>query len=234
MADKTDIKGNILRVMDKIALAAERSGRAPEEITLVAASKQNDYSAVRQAYDAGIKVFGENRVQELTEKNAQNAYDGAKIHLIGHLQKNKVKNVVGVCDLIQSVDSEALMKTISDRAVSSGIKQDILIEVNIGGEESKSGIDPAQLDEFAAKCASFPGIFLRGLMAIPPKSENSAEIRNYFDAMYRLYVDIKQKKYDNTDIYVLSMGMSGDFEEAILSGSNMVRVGSSIFGPRSY
>ena len=228
------IEDNVKRVYEKIVSAAERSGRSGSDITLVAASKQNGPENVKAAKEAGVKIFGENRVQELLEKKSTGAYEGAGLHLIGHLQKNKVRNIVGQCDMIQSVDSTSLMEMISKKALQLGICQDILIEVNIGGEESKSGFSPEALDEMTAFASQCPGIMVKGIMAIPPIRENNVQIRNYFDSMYKLYVDIKAKKYDNTDIYVLSMGMSGDYEEAILAGSNMVRIGSAIFGPRKY
>ena len=229
------IEDNVRHVKELIEKAASRSGRSGGDIRLVAASKQNNADAVRSAYHAGIDCFGENRVQELMEKKALGAYDGAELHLIGHLQKNKVKNVVGQCDLIQSVDSKELMELISKRATSLEIVQDILIEVNIGREETKTGIDPSALDDIASYASSLPGIIVKGLMAIPPiNSYESHEKYNYFDLMYKLYVDIRAKKYDNNDICTLSMGMSSDFEEAIIAGSNMVRVGTAIFGPRAY
>ena len=145
-----------------------------------------------------------------------------------------MRNIVGACDVIQSVDSKELMELISKKAVSLGIRQDIFIEVNIGKEESKSGVYPEALDNIASYAGSCPGIKVTGLMTVPPICENKLQISNYFDEMYKLYVDIRAKKYDNTDIYVLSMGMSGDYEEAIQAGSTMVRVGSAIFGPRKY
>jgi hypothetical protein len=230
----SEITENVKIVREKMAEAAIRAGVNPESIALVAATKMNDADRVREAVKAGIDAAGENRVQELLQKNEQGAYEGVPIHLIGHLQKNKVKNVVGLCDLIQSVDSVGLMEAISKRAESRGAVQDILIEVNIGGEAAKSGIAPAKLKELTDAAAGFKGIFVRGLMTIPPISEKPGGNRIYFQKMYKLFVDISLKKYDNISMDILSMGMSGDYEDAILEGANMVRVGSAIFGARHY
>ena len=230
----SSIEDNAKRVIEACAEAAVRSGRAPEDVTLVAASKMNPAENVRRAAAAGIKVFGENRVQEMKEKLAAGAYEGSRLHLIGHLQTNKVKDVVGNCELIHSVDSEKLMGRLSDRALELGICQPILLEINVGGELSKSGIAPEQADELAAKAAEYPGIKVVGLMAIPPVEQNIAKTLHYFEIMRKLFIDMSGKKYDNTSIYVLSMGMSSDYREAILAGANMVRVGTAIFGARDY
>lgn len=228
------IADNVRAVFERVNNAAVRAGRDAAEITILAASKMNDTSRVREAFDAGIRYFGENRVQELREKYPQGAYDGAEIHFIGHLQKNKVKDVTGICSLIHSVDSQALAEAISKKAAALGIAQDVLIEVNIGGEASKSGVDAAMAEELVCSVAQLPAIRVCGLMAIPPASAEKAENRNYFESMYNLFVDIRDKKYDNVYMRSLSMGMTKDFEDAILSGSNIVRIGTSIFGPRDY
>jgi hypothetical protein len=230
----SEITENVKIVREKMAQAAIRAGVAPESVALVAATKMNDAERVREAIKAGIDAAGENRVQELLEKNGQNAYEGAPLHFIGHLQKNKVKNVVGLCDLIQSVDSIELMEVISKKALERNTVQDILIEVNIGGEAAKSGAAPEAVDEIVAAAGEFKGIFVRGLMTIPPISEKPGSNRIYFQKMYKLFVDISSKKYDNISVDLLSMGMSGDYEDAILEGANMVRVGSAIFGARHY
>ena len=229
-----EMRDRIAIVRDKIEKAASSCGRRAEDITLTAASKQNGAEAVRLAKSCGISVFGENRVQELLEKKAQGAYDGAEIRLIGHLQQNKVNKIVGACDIIESVDSISLMRKISDRALSLGIRQDILIEVNIAEEPQKSGISPAEADDVFSFAADCGGIFLKGLMAIPPADASECEKYNYFDAMRKLYVDMRAKKYDNSDVCILSMGMSRDYETAIRAGSNTVRIGTAIFGPRNY
>ena len=228
------ISENVSLVKEKLALAAARAGRSPSEITLLAASKMNDVARIREAFDAGITVFGENRVQEMLEKNALGAYAGASLHFIGHLQKNKAKQVVGLARLIHGVDSVALLRVLSRLAVSKGIVQDVLLEVNIGLEASKSGFTPAEIPSALDACEDFPGIRVRGLMAIPPVCRNSDEIRPYFAQMQQLFIDNGEKKYDNSSMDFLSMGMSGDYEIAVEYGSNLVRVGSGIFGPRNY
>ena len=228
------IEENVKRVFERLHRAAERAGRDPAEITLVAASKMNGAGRVREAFDAGIRVFGENRVQELEEKLKAGAYEGAQLHFIGHLQRNKVKNLVGKVDLIESVDSEELISMISRRAVERGITQDILLEVNIGGEASKSGVEPEELGRLADAAAAAEGVFVKGIMAIPPASDDISSTRRYFDRMYKLFVDMSGKKYDNITMKILSMGMSADFEEAVMAGANMVRVGTAVFGQRHY
>lgn len=228
------IAENVLSVKHRIAEAAKAAGRSPENIVLVAASKMNDSSRVREAIAAGVAVCGENRVQELLEKNAQNAYDGAQKHFIGHLQTNKVRQVVGVCDLIQSVDSAELLLLIDKKAAELGIIQDVLIEINIGSELAKSGISPGQLPELFALAGALPAVRVRGLMAIPPVSTFPGCNRVYFAAMNKLFIDNSAKKYDNISMDFLSMGMSDDYEDAIAEGSNMIRVGSAIFGARDY
>ena len=228
------IKTEVEKVIENVAEAARSSGRSPEDITIVAATKMNSADRIRQAIEAGIKVAGENRVQELLEKDAQGAYEGAKLHFIGTFQKNKVKYLVGRCDLIQSVDSVELMELISARAEKIGTVQDILIEVNIGREAAKSGVLPENLGTLIEKAAKLPGLHIRGLMAIPPISKEKGGNRNYFKAMYQLFVDIRGKKYDNVSMDFLSIGMSADYEDAIMEGANMVRIGTAIFGQRDY
>ena len=228
------IAENIARIRDEIRQAAISAGRDPAEIQLCAATKMNDADAVRQAIAAGVDCCGENRVQELTAKLADNAYDGAPVHFIGHLQTNKVKQVVGKVALIQSVDSLRLAKAIQTEAAKQGIVQHILLEVNIGNEESKSGFSASQIPEVLEQMTDFPNIFVRGLMAIPPICENSTQIGKFFQEMYNLSVDITAKKYDNVRVDVLSMGMSADYVEAIAHGSTMIRVGTAIFGARNY
>lgn len=228
------IADNVRSVKRRIAEAAEACGRDPSGIKLVAATKMNDASRVREAIAAGVDVCGENRVQEFLEKNAAGAYEGCPKHFIGHLQKNKVKYLVGEVELIHSVDSAELLETISRRAEKLGLVQDVLLEVNIGAEESKSGVSPEELGEILEKAADFPDARVRGLMAIPPICADPEENRTYFRRMYQLFVDIRAKKYDNVSMDFLSMGMSADFEVAISEGANMVRVGTGIFGARDY
>ena len=228
------IAENIAAIRRQIDEAARETGRTGADITLVGASKMNDAAACQEAIRAGIDALGENRVQEMTAKLPEHAYDGAPLHFIGHLQRNKVRQVVGKAALIHSVGSVELLEEIQRQAEKLGIVQDILLEVNIGGEAAKSGVDPdalLQLLETAAACAH---IRVRGLMAIPPVAETSDGNHAYFTKMHELFVDIGRKKYDNVSMDFLSMGMSGDFEDAIAAGANMVRVGSSIFGARDY
>ena len=233
------ITDNVRRVREEISEAALRAGRKPEDICLVAASKTKDAEAVREAIRAGVDACGENRVNEFLEKDALGAYEGAPKHFIGRLQHNKVRLITGKVDLIQSVDSPELLEMLEKRAALLDTVQPILLQVNIGREETKGGFLPEAADEAAAKAASLPHLRLEGLMAIPPAWENGggtwpgAKKYPYFDEMYRLYIDIAGKKYDNTHIWCLSMGMSGDFAQAIVSGANMVRVGSAIFGART-
>ena len=228
------IAENVAKIRAQMEAAALAAGRDPKEILLCAATKMNDAQAVRQAIAAGVDCCGENRVQELTEKLSQNAYQGASVHFIGHLQTNKVKQVVGKVDLIQSVDSERLLSAIDKEARKQGIVQNILLEVNIGQESSKSGFAPEDILPLVERIGEFPNICMRGLMAIPPISKNSGENRNYFLKMWQLVVDIKGKIDDNVKVDCLSMGMSGDFQDAIACGSTMIRVGTAIFGQRNY
>ena len=230
----TDIRESVARVRANIAAAAEKAGRRPEDICLVAASKMNDSNRVRTAIAAGVKICGENRVQEMVEKQAQGAYEGAELHFIGHLQKNKVKQVVGLASLIQSADSLELIRLIDKTAGAKGILQDILLEVNIGGEDSKSGFSPDVLSGALAEVGALASVRVRGLMTIPPKCASPQEIEPYFVRMKQLFIDICEKKYDNIHMDFLSMGMSADYETAIACGANMVRVGSAIFGERVY
>ena len=228
------ITENVAKIRAEIAQAARAAGREPGEITLVAASKMNDAQRVREAIAAGVDACGENRVQEMLEKQAQNAYEGAPLHFIGHLQKNKVKQVVGLASLIHGVDSLALLEVIDRCAAARELTQDVLLEVNIGAEASKSGFAPEEIPDALAKAADFSHIRVRGLMAIPPAGRPEEENRLFFTKMNKLFVDNSRKKYDNVSMDFLSMGMSADFASAIACGSNMVRVGSGIFGPRPY
>lgn len=228
-----NIAENIGIIRERMARAAQGAGRDPKEVLLVGASKMNDAEACRAAIAAGIDALGENRVQEMTAKLAENAYDGAPLHFIGHLQRNKVRQVVGRVALIQSVGSLELAGEIQRQAEKLGIVQDVLLEVNIGGEESKSGFAPDALYAAAEAVRTFSHISVRGLMAIPPIEREPHGNLPYFEKVAQLYVDINQKLYDNGFKY-LSMGMSDDFEDAISAGATMVRVGSAIFGHRQY
>ena len=228
------IAENVARIRAEMEAAALACGRDPGEIKLCAATKMNDADAVRQAIAAGVDCCGENRVQELTQKLSENAYQGAPVHFIGHLQTNKVKQVVGKVDLIQSVDSLRLLRAIDAEAARQGIRQDILLEVNIGNEESKSGFLAEELEEILEKIAEYPNVCVKGLMAIPPISHFSGENLQFFQKMRQLSVDIREKINDNVAVDCLSMGMSDDFTDAIACGSTMIRVGTAIFGARDY
>ena len=228
------IAENIAVIREKIAQAAIAAGRDPAEILLCAATKMNDSENVREAIAAGVDCCGENRVQELTKKYAENAYEGAPVHFIGHLQTNKVKQVVGKVDLIQSVDSLRLLEAIQQEAAKQSFVQNILIEINIGNEENKSGFHVDEIHTVCEKICEYPNICMKGLMAIPPICQNPKENHKFFQEMYNLAVDITAKKYDNVWVDILSMGMSDDFRDAIACGSTMIRIGTAIFGPRNY
>ena len=227
------LEENIARVKASMARAALEAGRDPAEITLVAATKVQTSDTIRAAIAAGIAVCGENRVQELTAHLDDYAYDGAKIHFIGHLQTNKVRFVVGRVDLIESVDSPRLLEAVERQAAKLNLVQDILLEVNIGREESKGGCLPEDLPALARQAMDLPHVRLRGLMAIPPAAAEPGDNRRFFAATRQLFVDIRSQIGDNdTDIDCLSMGMSGDYEDAIREGATLVRVGTALFGPR--
>ena len=228
------IAKNIAKIRENMVRAALAAGRRPEEILLCAATKMNDAARVREAVTAGVDCCGENRVQELTQKLSEHAYDGAPVHFIGYLQTNKVKQVVGKVALIQSVDRLELLRCIEHEAEKQGILQDILLEVNVAAEESKSGFTPELAPEIAAQMVEYPHCRLRGLMAIPPISEKSGDNCRYFEKIHTIAVDITAKKYDNVCMDCLSMGMSEDYADAIACGSTMIRVGTAIFGARIY
>ena len=227
------IAENIAAVRQQMDQAARETGRTGADVILVGASKMNDAAACQEAIAAGIDALGENRVQEMTAKLAEDAYRGAPLHFIGHLQRNKVKQVVGKVALIQSVGSLPLLEAVEKEAEKQDIVQDILLEVNIGGEEAKSGFAPAQLEDAARAAQAMSHVRVRGLMTIPPAdSDRDTNIR-YFQEVRALYVDINEKLFHN-ELKCLSMGMSGDFEDAIRNGATMVRVGTAIFGARYY
>ena len=228
------IAQNVASIRARIDAAAIAAGRDPNEVLLCAATKMNDADAVRQAIAAGVDLCGENRVQELVQKQKENAYEGAPVHFIGVLQTNKVRQVVGKVDVIQSVDRMNLLQAIQKEAAKQGIRQDIFLEINVGAEESKSGFDPCEVLPLLEHIGDFPNIFVRGLMAIPPISKKSGDNRKFFQEILQLSVDISAKKYDNVLVECLSMGMSDDFEDAISCGSTMIRIGTAIFGARDY
>ena len=227
------LEENIARVKANMARAALEAGRDPAEITLVAATKVQTSDTIRAAIAAGIAVCGENRVQELTAHLDDYAYDGARVHFIGHLQTNKVKDVVGRVELIHSVSSEKLLLAIQRQAEKLGLVQDILLEVNLAGEASKSGFAPAQVLPAAHLAAGLSHLRLRGLMCIPPASTGPGKNLPYFANLAQLAVDIRQKIGDNrADVVYLSMGMSDDYQDAVCAGATHVRLGTALFGPR--
>ena len=227
------ISENIAQVRANIVQAAQAAGRDPKEIILVGASKMNDAAACREAIAAGIDVLGENRVQEMTQKLSEHAYDGAPLHFIGHVQRNKVKQVVGHVDLIQSVGSLELLDEIEKVAGNRNLVQDILLEVNIGREEAKSGFAPEEIFAAAEAAKERSHVRVRGLMTIPPADADRETNMRYFQEVRALYVDINAKLFHN-ELEYLSMGMSGDYMDAISCGATMVRVGTAIFGARNY
>ncbi len=231
---RADIQYNLDVINEKIAESAIKSGREPADVRLMAVTKTVDPIFINYALDYGVKLIGENRVQELLRKKPDLHLDGVEKHLIGHLQTNKAGQIVGEVDMIQSVDSLKIAKEISKQSVKKGIITDVLLEINVGEEESKTGFSVNEFYENLYAIAELDSIKIKGLMTVPPICENNTTLCKFFENIYNIYVDIKAKKIDNIDMNVLSMGMSGDYEQAILCGSNLVRIGSSIFGPRIY
>lgn len=223
---------NYEKVLEKLEIAAEKSGRDKKEITLLAATKTVDPDTINYAIEKGITHIGENRVQELLSKHS--LLKPAHSHFIGHLQTNKVKDIIDKVEMIESVDSLKLANEISKQALKRGITMDVLLEVNIGGEESKSGFTPEEVEKAVDEVAKLPAIRVKGLMAIPPAADLPEESRKYFRKMYKLFIDIQGKTIDNSNMSVLSMGMSNDFDIAAQEGATLVRVGISLFGRRIY
>ena len=229
-----DIEYNLKTINEEIAEAAIKSGRKPEDIDFMAVTKTVDEMYINHAIDCGITLIGENKVQEMLRKKPNLKLDGVKKNLIGHLQSNKASQIVGEVDMIESVDSLKIAKEIGKQSVKKGITTDILLEVNIGREESKTEFMPEEVEENLYQIAEIEGIRVCGLMTIPPICENNTKLCNFFENIYNMYVDIDSKIIDNVYMKILSMGMSGDYTQAILCGSNHVRIGSKIFGPRIY
>ena len=227
------IAENIAAVRQQMDQAARETGRTGADIILVGASKMNDAAACQEAIAAGIDALGENRVQEMTAKLEQGAYEGAPLHFIGHLQRNKVGKVVGRVALIQSVGSLELLEEIQRVAAARDVVQDILLEVNIGAEEAKSGFLAEDVLAAAQRAMELSHVRVRGLMTIPPADAQREENMRYFQEVRALYVDMNEKLFHN-ELEYLSMGMSGDYQDAIRAGANMVRVGTAIFGARHY
>lgn len=224
---------NYRDVEERIQKACERSGRKASEVTLIAVSKTKPVQMIREAMEAGAEVFGENKVQELCEKYGELPGD-LHWHMIGHLQRNKVKYVIDKAELIHSVDSLRLAEEISREAEKKGIQANILIEVNVAEEESKFGVRVEDTESLVRKTALLPNVCIKGLMTIAPYVENPEENRLVFRTLKKLAVDIKKKNIDNVSMDVLSMGMTGDYEVAVEEGATMVRVGTGIFGERKY
>ncbi len=229
------ISENLKVIRDEIAETAVLSGRKAEDIRLMAVTKTVDVKYINHAIEScGVDLIGENKVQEFLSKKDSLSLNGVEKHLIGHLQTNKVKKILPEVDMIQSVDSLRLASAISNEAVKIGVESRILLEVNIGDEDSKTGFDKSAFLESLDEISKLPALKVKGLMTIPPICDNTLELEKYFSKMYDYYNEIKERNFDNFDLEILSMGMSGDYKEAIKHGSNLVRVGSAIFGARIY
>ncbi len=229
------IAENIKRIKDEIVEATIKSNRSIDDVRLMAVTKTVCVEYINYALDnCGIDLIGENKVQEFLSKKDSLHLENVEKHLIGHLQTNKVKKIVGQVDMIQSVDSLRVAQAVSNEAQKADITADVLLEINIGDEDSKTGFDKVEFEESLNQISLLPNINVKGLMTIPPICENTLELEKYFDKMNSYYNEIKEGKYANFNFEILSMGMSGDYKEAIIHGSNLVRVGSAIFGARIY
>lgn len=228
------VEENYKRILERVKESAVKSGRSEGDVRLMCVTKTVEPVYINKALELGADLIGENRVQEYLGKKDELNLNGVERHLIGHLQTNKVRQIVGEVDMIESVSSVKLAKEISRISLQRGIVTSCLVEVNIGREESKSGIFIEELEETLCEIAELPAIKIKGLMTIPPVCESESEARGYFARLRQSFIDIKDKKTDNIDMEILSMGMSSDFEAAIAEGSNIVRVGSAIFGARQY
>ncbi len=225
------IRDHLNEVRENIQKACEKAGRSPQEVTLIAVSKTKPLFMLEEAYEAGARDFGENKVQEILKKHPKMPED-ARFHMIGHLQRNKVKQVLPHAVLIHSVDSYRLAEQISQEAGKLGITAKILLEVNVAKEESKFGMMPEDVEEMAGQIAALPHLQIEGLMTIAPFVDDPEKNRPVFRKLYQLSVDIKKKNIDNVNMGVLSMGMTGDYQVAVEEGSTMIRVGTGIFGAR--
>ncbi len=225
------VKENLASIHERIESACRRAGRDPSEVRLISVTKTKPIPMLYEAYEAGERLFGENKVQEIVQKKPE-LPDDVSWHMIGHLQTNKVKYLMDTAAMIHSVDSEKLAAAISAAAVKSGRVMPVLLEVNIAGEESKFGLSPDEVLPLIMKIKDLPGLSVRGLMTIAPYTENPETNRDYFRKLRELAVDINEKSIDNINMYELSMGMTGDFEVAIEEGATFVRIGTAIFGER--
>lgn len=230
----SDVEYNYKLINERIAEAAQKAGKSREDITFLAATKTVEPEVINHAISLGLDHIGENKVQELLSKYDSYNLEKCSLQFIGHLQTNKVKQIVDKVDLIQSVDSVKLANEIAKQSKKLNKTTDILVEVNIGREENKSGVYPENLEELLCEISKIEGISVKGLMTIPPICDNKHKISKYFNNMHNIFIDISQKKLDNISMTILSMGMSADYYEAILEGANMVRIGSSLFGARNY
>lgn len=227
------IAENLKTVRTKIETSCKVSGRSPKDVTLIAVSKTKPVEMLKEAYEQGCRHFGENKVQELVEKYDAMPKD-IKWHMIGHLQRNKVKYIVDKVYMIHSVDSLKLAEEISKEALKKNVTVSVLIEVNVAGEETKFGVSPSSAEELIREIAVLPGVSVKGLMTIAPYVDNPEDNRQYFVALKQLSVDISRKNIDNVTMNVLSMGMTGDYAVAVEEGASFVRVGTGIFGERQY
>ena len=230
----SDVEYNYKLINERIAEAAQKVGKSREDITFLAATKTVEPDVINHAISLGLDHIGENKVQELLSKYDSYNLENCSLQFIGHLQTNKVRQIVDKVDLIQSVDSVKLANEIAKQSLKHNKTTDILVEVNIGREENKSGVYPENLEELLCEISKIEGISVKGLMTIPPVCDNKHKISKYFNNMHNIFIDISQKKLDNISMTILSMGMSADYYEAILEGANMVRIGSSLFGARDY
>ena len=221
-------------IRNQIAQAALQAGRDPSLVRLMAVTKTRTAEEVNEVIAAGINLLGENRAQELCARYEQYDRQNCEIHFIGRLQTNKVRQIIDKVSMIESVDSERLAQEISRQCQKHGVEMDILLEVNIGDEESKGGFEEKDVEEAARRIATLPGLHIKGLMSIPPIEDDPEKVRAYFAATKRIFIDIKHKNIDNVSMEILSMGMSGDYPQAILEGSTEVRIGTALFGPRNY
>ena len=230
----SDVEYNYKLINERIAEAAQKVGKSREDITFLAATKTVEPEVINHAISLGLDHIGENKVQELLSKYDSYNLEKCSLQLNCHLQTNKVRQIVDKVDLIQSVDSVKLAKEIAKQSLKLNKTTDILVEVNIGREENKSGVYPENLEELLCEISKIEEISVKGLMTIPPICDNKHKISKYFNNMHNIFIDISQKKLDNISMTILSMGMSADYYEAILEGANMVRIGSSLFGARDY
>ena len=227
------LKENLEKVEENIQAACDRAGRKRDEVTLIAVSKTKPVEMLQEAYDLGVRINGENKAQELASKYEVLPKD-IHWHMIGHMQRNKVKYIIDKVCLIHSLDSVKLCEEIQKRAGAKGITMDVLVEINIAGEEAKHGVPPEKAEELVLEASKFKNIRVKGLMTVAPFVENPEENRKYFKKMHKLFIDIKDKNYDNVDMEYLSMGMTNDYEIAIQEGANIVRIGTGLFGARNY